>query len=75
MALTLPSVVYVRKPTGLGPYGVSLRSPLDVVLEADTSFHVPKSLSSVLPNTPAAKAINSAIARIAVLILFLPSIV
>ena len=40
---------------------MSLRSPVFVVLEADTSFHVPTSLSFVGPDTAA-----SAIARIAV---------
>jgi hypothetical protein len=40
----------------LGPYGVSLRSPAAVVLEAATSFHVPTSLSAVFTNRLAPQA-------------------
>src|SRR5450432_1448522 len=43
MALILPSVVYISRPSGFGPQE-SRTSPLSVVIFADTNFQVPTNL-------------------------------
>ena len=57
-----------------GKLYISTAGGFVVALEAETSFQVPTSLSLVFPKTAADTAIHSAIARIAVCILILPSI-
>jgi hypothetical protein len=45
ISVILPSDVYVRAPVGLEPYGASFLPPSAVEAEADTSLHVPTTLS------------------------------